>query len=400
MKCIRNGFHRIAIRCATRTAFQSADGIFAEPGILGEFFLRNAGGAPKAPEQPSESIAHWTQGFRATVRLVRGLGSTRRCTVKHMIAVRVHRFGDAVELALEEMPVPEPSQGEALVRVFAAGVGPWDALIRTCNGGLAESLPLIPGSDIAGIIEKIDPSLDSMPIKTGDAIFGVTNPSFTGGYAQYAVATLNSIFHKPSTLSFIEAASVPLVAVTAWQMLFDYVKIEAGQRVLVQGAAGNVGAYAVQLACWAGACVIAVAGGADKRYVRNLGANEVIDFQSERFEDRVADVDAVIDTVGGEVQDRSFGIIKPGGILVSSASEPSPLLAAHHNVRTAYFVVHVTSKNLGRIATLIDQGVLKTDLGVVLSFDDVRMAHEMLAGTLPRPRGKIVLDLTMLKESS
>lgn len=301
-----------------------------------------------------------------------------------MLAVRVHRFGGPEELVLERVDIPKPQPGEALVRVMAAGVGPWDALVRTDHSGLPQTLPVTPGSDIAGVVEA-----------TGEAVFGLTNPSFSGGYAEYAVAECSSIARKPASLSFIEAASVPVVAVTAWQMLFDHAKVSAGETVLVHGAAGNVGAYAVQLAHWAGARVIAVAGAADNDYVRGLGATEVIDYRTQRFEEHVSGIDAVIDTVGGETQARSFAVLKRDGMLVSSVSPPSQELAAQYGVRTAFFIVSVPSAQLERIAGLFDAGALKTDVGVVLRLADARKAHEMLAGIVPHPRGKIVLDTTL-----
>lgn len=299
-----------------------------------------------------------------------------------MIAVCVHEYGGPEVLTLEETAMPVPSKNEALIRVSAAGVGPWDALLRTGHSGIPQTLPLIPGSDIAGIVEA-----------TGEEVYGVTNPSFAGGYAQYAAASLDSIARKPKSLSFVEAASVPVVAVTAWQMLFDHAKVSAGQTVLVQGAAGNVGAYAVQLAHWAGARVIVVAGASDAEYLRSRGADEVIDFRTQRFEEHVSGVDAVIDTVGGNTQTRSFAVIKPSGMLVSSVSQPSEELAAQHGVRTAFFIVEVTKPQLERIAQLIDDGALKTDVGIVLGLADARKAHEMLAGSVPHPRGKIVLNV-------
>lgn len=299
-----------------------------------------------------------------------------------MLAVRVHAYGGPRQLVLEEMPVPIPASDEVLVRVCAAGVGPWDALLRTGQSGLPQVLPLTPGSDIAGVVEG-----------TGEAIFGLTNPSFIGGYAQYAAAKRASIARKPASLGFIEAASAPVVTVTAWQMLFDRANVSSGQTVLVHGAAGNVGAYAVQLAHWARARVIAVAGTADADYVRGLGADEVIDYRTQRFEERVRNVDAVIDTVGGETQMRSFPVLKRGGMLVSSVSQPSQDLAAKYEVRTAFFIVSVPAAQLERIAELFDAGVLKPAVGIVLRLADAGKAHEMLAGTVPHPRGKIVIDM-------
>ncbi|MBV8531495.1 MAG: NADP-dependent oxidoreductase [Candidatus Eremiobacteraeota bacterium] len=310
-----------------------------------------------------------------------------------MIAVRVHRYGGPEQLQLEEIGAPGTAENEALVRICAAGVGPWDALVRAGRSSLTEVLPLTPGADIAGIVEDVADGASEL--KRGDAVFGSTNPSFTGGYAQYAAASLDSITLKPDSLSFADAASVPVVACTAWQMLFDHAEVTAGQTVLVQGAAGNVGAYTVQLARWAGTRVIAVAAARDGEYLKSLGAAEVIDFQTEHFEDRVTDADVAIDTVGGNVQERSFRVLKPGGIIVSSVSPPSIDLAHVYGVRNAFFIVRVTSPTLQRIAQLIDDRTVQTDLGIVLGLADARKAHEMLAGTLPRPRGKIVLDTTI-----
>ena len=308
-----------------------------------------------------------------------------------MNAVRVHRFGGPDELVLEDVPVPMPAEGEALIRVHAAGVGPWDALIRTGSTSLPLTLPLTPGSDIAATIEEVgDP--DSS-LQRGDAVFGVTNDTFTGGYAQYAVASLGMLARKPASLNFVEAASVPVIAVTAWQMLFDNAQLTAGQTVVVQGAAGNVGAYAVQLARWAGARVVAVAAARDTDYLRSLGAADVIDFKTERFEEQLSEVDVVIDTVGGDVQRRSFDVIKPGGMLVSSVSQPPDELAKRYGVRTAFFIVHVPSEQLLLIAQLFDAGALRTDIGTVLPLAEARRAHEMLAGNVPHPRGKIVLTI-------
>lgn len=300
--------------------------------------------------------------------------------MNEMLAVRVHSFGDIDRLVLEKTPVPTATGDDVLVRVCAAGVGPWDALVRTGGSGLPQPLPLTPGSDIAGIVEA-----------SGDAIFGVTNPSFTGGYAQYALAARSSIARKPASLTFVEAASVPVVAVTAWQMLFDHAKISAGETVLVHGAAGNVGAYAVRLCRWAGARVIAVASAADAGYARGLGANEVIDYRAPSASKNMpSDVDAVIDTVGGETQARSFAVLKRDGMLVSSVSAPSQELAARYGVRIAYYIVAVSSAELERITQLFDAGVLKANVGVALRLTDAGKAHEMLAGTTSHPRGKIV----------
>jgi NADPH:quinone reductase-like Zn-dependent oxidoreductase len=313
-----------------------------------------------------------------------------------MIAVRVHHYGPPEELQLEEIPVPEPGHGEALIRVHAAGAGPWDVLVRTGRSGVPQRLPLTPGSDIAGVVERVGP--DTAGFAPGDAIFGVTNPSFTGGYAQYAPASVDSIAPKPQGLSFVEAASVPVVAVTAWQMLFEHAKVAAGDTVVVLGAAGNVGGYAVQLARWAGARVVAVARAEDAAFVRGLGAERTID--ADALGDLVGTADAAIDTVGGELQMRAYPALKRGGTLVSVVTPPSQELAERYGVRTAYFIVNVAAEQLARIARLFDEGVLAADLGVVLGLADAQRAHLMLEGREPHPHGKIVFDVTLLKEKT
>ncbi|HEX3458054.1 MAG TPA: NADP-dependent oxidoreductase [Candidatus Baltobacteraceae bacterium] len=309
-----------------------------------------------------------------------------------MKAIVVHQYGGPEVLALEDAPVPVPGLDAALVRVAAAGVGPWDALIRTGTSGMPVTLPVIPGSDIAGVVESVGANVTS--VKPGDAVFGVTNESFTGGYAQYALASAASIAAKPQSLDFMAAASVPVVAATAWQMLFERAKVAKGQTVLVHGAAGNVGSYAVQLAIWAGARVVAVAGARDAEYVKSVGATDVIDFHAQTFENLVSNVDAVIDTVGGETQERSFSVLRPGGALISSVSSPSQELAARFAVRVDFFIVRVPSDQLERIAQLLDDGTLKADVGTVLRLDQARTAHEMLAGKVAHARGKIVLGVT------
>ncbi len=190
----------------------------------------------------------------------------------------------------------------------------------------------------------------------------------------------------PRSLSFVEAASLPVVAVTAYQMLFDYAQMEAGQAVLIHGAAGNVGAYAVQLAKQAKLQVFATAGPADVDYVRGLGAETVVNFKATKFEDAVPRVDAVLDTVGGETQHRSFRVLKPGGILVSVVSPPPQPAGC----RVAFFMVDVTATRLGTLARMLDSRKLTAKVGSVLPLEEARRAHEMLAGA-PHKRGKIVL---------
>jgi NADPH:quinone reductase-like Zn-dependent oxidoreductase len=307
-----------------------------------------------------------------------------------MKALRVHKFGPPEVIALEDVPRPVAGEGEVVVQVKAAGVGPWDAWIRSGKGAAPQPLPLILGSDFSGVVDAIGPGVREL--KTGDEVFGATNERFTGACAEYAVAKSAMIAPKPKSLNHVHAASVPVCAVAAWQMLFDFAQVSEGQSVLIHGGAGCVGAYAVQFAHRARAMVIATVSGKDAAYVRALGALGVIDHRLTRFEERVKEVDAVIDTVGGETLDRSYGVLKRGGFLISSAVLPSKEKARARGLQALFFLVQVTTDRLTKIAAMIDDGELKTEVGEVLWLDEARKAHRMLEGA-PHRRGKIVIKI-------
>lgn len=305
-----------------------------------------------------------------------------------MKAVRVHEHGGLDAIVYEEAPRPSPGEGQALVRVKAAGVGPWDALVRSGASKLGQPLPLILGSDISGIVEEVGPGVTAF--QPGDAVYGSTNPLFVGGYAEYSVVEAGMIALRPKSLSDVDAAGVPVVACTAWQMVIQYGNAGPGKRVLVHGAAGSVGSLAVQLAKYVGAEVIGTAFTKDVDYVRSLHADTVIDVSDARFEDGLSGIDIVIDTVGGETQNRSFGVLKSGGVLVSSVSQPDKAKAAELGIQGVFFYVEVTTDLLTKIAECIDSGSLTPLTGEVLPLSEARIAHEMLAGK-PHNRGKIVL---------
>jgi NADPH:quinone reductase-like Zn-dependent oxidoreductase len=305
-----------------------------------------------------------------------------------MKAVRIHSFGGPEVIVVEDVPRPVPAAGELLVRVAAAGVGPWDALIREGKSKVSPKPPLTLGSDLSGVVEEV--GQDVTGFKIGNEIYGVTNPQFCGANAQYALASAKMTAHKPARLSHIEAASVPVVAVTAWQMLFDYGKAETGQTVLILGAAGNVGAYAVQFAANVGLHVISVVGSKDIEYARTPGSETVLDYQAGRFEDAIDYVDLVIDTVGGEMRQRAFNVLKTGGVLVSALStDPLP---QRSDIRSVFFYVEVTTERLNAISQSLDSAQLVPRVGTILPLNDVRTSHEMLAGA-PHKRGKIVLQV-------
>lgn len=306
-------------------------------------------------------------------------------------AARVHHFGGPENIVIEEIPTPSPDRAEVLVQVAAAGVGPWDGWIRAGKSAIEQPLPLTLGSDLSGIVVAVGPEVSNY--KVGDAIFGVTNKQFTDAYAHYAIAQASMVALKPVALDAIEAASIPVIAVTAWQALFDHGHLKSGQSVLIHGGAGGVGAYAIQFAKKAGVRVITTASAKDAAYVRKLGADVVIDYNSERFEDIAQDVDAVIDLVGGDTQARSFPLLKKGGILVSAVSAPDQTLAKKNDVTALFFLVDVTTAALSAIAKLIDDGGITTNVGQVFHLNDVKEVHEILEGKRPRPGGKIVISM-------
>jgi NADPH:quinone reductase-like Zn-dependent oxidoreductase len=306
-----------------------------------------------------------------------------------MKANRVHGFGGPDAIAFEETLRPLPEIGQVLVRVRAAVVGPWDAWVRSGRSAIARTLPLTLGSDLAGTVEAVG-SPDSAFVP-GDEIYGVTNPQFTGANAEFAVAMADMIALKPNRLRFVEAASVPVVAVTAWQMLFEHADITRGERVLVHGGAGNVGAYAVQLARLAGAHVAATALPSDVAEVLRLGARQIIDIGAATAKPLQRSFDAVIDTVGGRTQAALFPLLRPGGTLVSSVSQPDPALAKDYGARAIFFLVRVDARTLTTISALLESGRLTARVGTILPLAQARRAHEMLEGIQPIHAGKIVL---------
>jgi NADPH:quinone reductase-like Zn-dependent oxidoreductase len=306
-----------------------------------------------------------------------------------MKVARILQFGPPNVITNDDLPRPEPAAGQLLVRVKGAGVGNWDALIREGKIEL-QPLPLILGSELSGIVEAIGAQVSGF--KLGDEVYGATNEQFTGAYAEYALASATRMAQKPKTLNFIEAASAPVVAVTAWQMLFNYAQVTAGQTVLIVGAAGNVGAYAVQMASQAGLHVVASARVADLHYVQSLGAEKVVDYTRQRSETSLTGLDVIIDTVGGDAQQQSLRLLKPGGILVSVVSPVPETTQKRYGIRAAYFYVDITTARLNKITELFDSGKLVPNVGTVLPLEEARIAHEMLGGA-PHKRGKIVLRI-------
>lgn len=304
-----------------------------------------------------------------------------------MKAVRIRSFGPPEVVVVEDIPKPSPGKGEVLVRVAAAGVAPWDAIIREGKSKVSPQPPLTLGSDLSGFVEEVGPDVNEFAI--GDEVYGVTNPQFCGAQAEFAVAVAGMIAPKPRRLNHLEAASAPVVSVTAWQMLFEYAQAKSGDTILITGAAGNVGAYAVQMALQAGMRVITVARSSDQELLRAFGVETILDSSATGLETSLPQVDAVLDTVGGDTIQRCSGAVKPGGRLVSVVSTQIPQRAGMQSV---FFYADVTNERLRTVTDLFEKRKISARVGSVLPLAEARSAHEMLAGA-PHQNGKIVLQL-------
>ena len=308
-----------------------------------------------------------------------------------MKAVRIHEFGGLDSLKVEDAPMPEPREGEVLVRVHAAGINPVDW--KTCAGeGVASRLedpfPFIPGWDVSGVVEALGAGVSDF--KVGDAVCGMVRWHWGGGgYAEYVAAPAADLVAKPGTMDDSQAAGLPLAALTAWQALFETTDLQAGQTVLIHAAAGGVGHVAVQLAKWKGARVIGTASARNEAFLRELGVDRVIDYNETRFEDVAGDVDVVLDGVGGEIQERSWGVLKPGGMLASIRGRPGAEQAEARGVRARHVSVRAEQAQLRAIADLANEGRLRVHVHETLPLEQVRKAHEM--SKTGHTRGKLVL---------
>lgn len=306
-----------------------------------------------------------------------------------MKAIVVHEYGGPEVLKYEDALRPEPKENEVLVRVIAAGVNPVDALIR--SGKYAKffgtSLPLVPGYDIAGVVEKIGTKVTKL--KVGDAVYAY--PMWGGGYAEYAVATEGEAALKPKSISFVEAAGVPLAALTAWQALIDVAKIEKGQTVLIHGGSGGVGSFAIQIAKARGAKVIATASTSNQDLLKQLGADVAIDYTKQKFEDAAKDVDVVLDSVGKDTLARSYGVVKKGGFIASLVAKPEQVELDKYGIRGAPISVKPNASELAEITKLIDEKKIKPIVSQVLPLTEAVKAQEQAA--THHTRGKIVLKI-------
>jgi NADPH:quinone reductase-like Zn-dependent oxidoreductase len=308
-----------------------------------------------------------------------------------MKAIMVDQFGGPEVLKLEDVPVPAPKEDEVLIKVFAAGVNSFDGVLR--SGKYAKifgmQLPWIPGYDVAGTVEKIGGKVSKF--KVGDSVYAFISIPRGGGYAEYALAKENQAAIKPATLSFVEAAGVPSVALTAWQALVDKANLQSGQTVLIQGASGGVGMFAIPIGKVRGAKVIATASTANQDFLKQLGADVAIDYKTQKFEEIAKDVDVVVDGVGGETLARSYPIVKKGGIVVSLVGRVDQAELDKYGIRGVSLEAEYRGDQLAQIGKLIDEKKLKVVVSETFPLAEAAIA-EAKADT-GHARGKIVLKV-------
>lgn len=306
-----------------------------------------------------------------------------------MKATRIHSFGSSDVLTLEETPRPEPADGQVLIKVHAAGVNPVDWKIRSGHFHREElQLPMTLGRDVSGVVEGVGRGVGDF--KPGDEVYAFLG-SHDGGYAEYALAEERELAPKPASLDHVHAAAVPLAATTAWQALFDHGNLQPGQRVLIHGAAGGVGHYALQFAKAKGATVIVTGRSEDLALLRSLGADDVIDYRKARFEERARDIDLVLDLVGGETQERSWECLKDGGALISTLEQPSREQAEAHHAKGEVFMAEPRAEQLREITGLIEQGKVRVVIEETFPLAEAKQAHDAIERK--HTQGKIVLTV-------
>jgi NADPH:quinone reductase-like Zn-dependent oxidoreductase len=311
-----------------------------------------------------------------------------------MKAVRAHHRGGAEQLVYEVAPRPEPARGEALVAVHAASITPdeltWEETWRDRSGPHGRDLtPIIPSHEMSGLVVTLGP--EAIDVAEGDEVYGLIPFVRDGAAAEFVSVPADVLATKPGTIDHDTTAAIPLAALTAWQALVDHANLQPDQHVLVHGAAGGVGSFAVQIAVGLGARVTATARKPDRAFVQGLGAHEVVDYETDRFEHHLNGVDVVLDLVGGPTQARSWRVLRPGGVLVSIVAPPDPSAAAKHRARGVFFIVKPDRDQLENIARLVDTGHLTPIVDRVVPLADAREAYEGLGTN--HHRGKVVLHV-------
>lgn len=308
-----------------------------------------------------------------------------------MKAIRIHEFGGPEVLKTEEVPVPEPAADEVLVKIYATSVNPVDWKIR--DGQRKErfpvNLPLILGWDVSGVVQQAGNAVRNL--KPGDEVYGRPDPTRNGTYAEYITVRANELGKRPLSIPHTQSAAVPMAALTAWQGLFDHGKLQQGQKVLIHAASGGVGTFALQFAKWKGAYVIGTTSGKNADLVKALGADEVIDYKNEDFEDKLTAIDLVFDTLGAETQKRSLQVLKAGGRLITTLNPEYKEEADARDIFLEGFTAQSYPDQLEKIAQLIDEGRVKPVIYKVMDLEEAKAAQqESQEGHVS---GKIVLEV-------
>jgi NADPH:quinone reductase-like Zn-dependent oxidoreductase len=306
-----------------------------------------------------------------------------------MKAIRIHNYGGPEVLRYEDAPRPRVKNGEVLIRVHAAGVNPLDWKVRAgdLKKFIQHKLPLIPGWDVSGVVAEVGAGVSQF--KKGDEVFAMADPTRDGAYADYIAIHATALGLKPKSLHHVRAAATPVSVLTAWRSLFDLGHLESGQRILIHGGSGGVGHFAVQLAKWKGAYVVATASTENQELLRKLGADEAIDYTTQKFEDVAHNIDIVLDTIGGETQQRSWLVLNNAGALISLVQPPSEQKANQFRVRGMMSSAQPNGAQLSAIAKLIDSAKLRPIIDRILPLSEARRAHELSESR--HVRGKIVL---------
>jgi len=302
-----------------------------------------------------------------------------------MKAIQVHAYGGPDVLELEEVPRPQPAPDEVLVKVYASGVNPVDWKIR--QGYRQHPLPFIPGWDVSGVVEEAGRNVTDF--RTGDEVYGRPDTSRNGSYAEYITVKAIELGRKPTSVDHIAAAAIPLAGLTAWQALFEHAQLKKGQKLFIHGASGGVGTYAVELAKWKGAYVIGTASAQNLSFLKELGADEAVDYHTKNFEKQFTDIDVVFDTIGGDTQKRSLQMLKPGGILVTTLKVEDEAAFKQKGVRITGMLTTSKKENLEAIAQLVDDGFVKPIISKILPLEAAEEAHRIIQNG--HVRGKIVL---------
>lgn len=312
-----------------------------------------------------------------------------------MRAVQINSYGGNEVLTVNaNAAVPVPGAGQVLVEARASSINPFDLIVRA--GFVKDAMPLtFPatlGGDVAGVVTKLGEGVTDF--KVGDEVYGqaIVFADGSGAWAEVVAASVNAVSRKPKAVSFLESGALPLTGVSAIQALIEHMKLVGKQKILIHGGAGGIGTIAIQLAKYLGAFVATTVRAEDKAYVTELGADQVIDYQNERFETFVKDFDGVFDTVGGEVMARSFAVLKKGGALVSMKGQPDPALAKQYSVTGIGQFTQTTTERLARLAAFVDQGAIKVRIDKVFPLDDIKAACDYFEHG--HPRGKVALKIS------